>query len=206
MLYLWWIRTGTLWLQWFTILAQPASPWSESKEVLACRPKVWCLGIGLPPPRLTGRVQCRRGAGGHGFHCQGEVVIFHWEVEVSHVPDARVATEGEDGLESKWVVGFMWRIDEPVNRNFPLYIADTAVNLFMDCISYYLWNLISNCFLLCSILPTSAIPSNASKCWFFGLAIYFFWFLFVLPHIVWFDSDCELIRNKYENQYRNYLC
>lgn len=142
----------------------------------ANRPRVWCLGVVLPQPQLTGGVRCWSSGWGRGGRL--------WE----------------------WVVGFTWHIDEPVNRNFPLYVADTSVNLFMDCISCYLWNLISNCFLLCSVLPTSAITSNTGKCWFFGLAIYFFWFLLVLPCVAWFESDRKWIRNKYENQYRNYLC
>lgn len=145
-------------------------------------------GVRLPPPQLAGRVQRWNSAGGPGVHCWG----MH-EVEVSHIPDAVWPWRTEDGFESKWVVGLTWHTEETVNGNFPLYVADTSVNLFMDCRLFMKLNFK----LLSAVLfPTSAVPSNTNKCWYFDLAVYFFWFLLVLPGVAWFDLDCKLIRNK----------
>lgn len=163
MLYMRWTRTGNVWLQWLTILVQPQG---GCKQVLTCWPRVW---IWAWPHSSSGTVQLIMFFAVGGVQAGG--VPCTW---------CGVAVEGEDGFESKWVIGFAWHIEEPVSGNFPLYIADASVNLFVDCISYYLWNLISICFLLCFVFPTCAFPSSTSQCWFFLPCISCGFFLFYL--------------------------
>jgi len=73
------------------------------------------FGCGFPPTPAR-----HWGAGGCGFHCRE---CMRWRCSISLMRCGR----GKGGWLWERVLGFMWYDEEPVNGNFPLYVADTSV-------------------------------------------------------------------------------
>lgn len=72
------------------------------------------LGVVLPSPQLF------------GMHPWGGLCDFSLSGDVKW--RCHMTVEGEDGIGSKRVVGFMWHGKELVNETFPLYVANTYMN------------------------------------------------------------------------------